>query len=57
MKYNFKARDWNGKLIKGTLDVHDKAEAVETIKNNGLIPLLVTEVKDTVIGEIYRNIF
>ena len=57
MKYNFKARDWNGKLVKGVLDLHDKSEALESIKNNGLVPLSVTEVKETVLKEIYKNVF
>ncbi len=57
MKYNFKARDWNGKLVKGVLDLHDKSEALESIKNNGLVPLSVTEVKETVLKEIYKNFF
>lgn len=57
MKYNFKARDWNGKLIKGVLDLHDKNEALESIKNNGLVPLSITEEKETVIKEIYKNLF
>ena len=57
MKYVFKARDWNGKLIKGILDLHDKSEALETIKNNGLVPLSVSEIKETVVSEVYKSLF
>ncbi len=57
MKYNFKARDWNGKLVKGVLDLHDKSEALESIKNNGLVPLLISEVKETWLKEVYKNVF
>jgi len=57
MKFNFKARDWNGKLVKGVLELHDKSEALESIKSNGLVPLLVTEVKETILKEMYKNVF
>lgn len=57
MKFTFKARDWNGKMVKGVLDLHDKSEALESIKNNGLMLISLSEVKDTVLSEIYKNIF
>lgn len=57
MKFTFKARDWNGKMVKGVLDLHDKSEAMESIKNNGLMLISLAEVKDTIIGEIYKNFF
>lgn len=57
MKYTFKARDWNGKMVKGVLDLHDKSEAMESIKNNGLMLISLAEVKDTIIGEVYKNFF
>ena len=57
MKYNFKARDWNGKLVKGVLDLHDKSEALESIKNNGLVPLSIVEVKETLPKEMYKYFF
>lgn len=57
MKFTFKARDWNGKEVKGVLDLHDKSEAIESIKNNGLMLTSLTEVKETMIGEVYKSIF
>ncbi len=57
MKYTFKARDWNGKMVKGVLDLHDKSEAMESIKNNGLMLISLAEVKDTILGEVYKNFF
>jgi type IV pilus assembly protein PilC len=57
MKFNFKARDWSGKLVKGVLDLHDKSEALESIKNNGLVPVSITEVKETIFKEIYKSLF
>ena len=43
-KFVYKARDWSGKLIKGELDLSNQKEVVESIKDNGLIPLSI-EVK------------
>ncbi len=57
MKFTFKARDWNGKMVKGLLELHDKSEAMESIKNNGLMLISLSEVKDTILSEIYKNIF
>jgi len=57
MKFVYKARDWNGKLVKGVVDFHDKAEVVSSIKDTGLIPLSVDEVKQTWFGEVYKNTF
>ncbi|MFA5749718.1 MAG: type II secretion system F family protein [Candidatus Shapirobacteria bacterium] len=57
MKFVYKAKDWNGKLIKGVVDLHDKAAVVESMKNDGLVPLMIMEENQTLIKEIYRNIF
>ena len=57
MKFSYKARDWNGKLVKGVLDYHDKNEVLESIKNSGLVPISVEEIKKTWLGEVYKNVF
>lgn len=57
MRFIYRARDWSGKLIKGEGDFHDKKEALETIKGNGLIPFYVGEEKGSLINEIYKNVF
>lgn len=56
MKFNYKARDWNGKLIKGVVDLHDKAEALDSIKKNGLVPLSIEEEKDTFLSQLSKNL-
>lgn len=57
MKFSYKARDWSGKLVKGVLDYHDKNEVLESIKNSGLVPISVEEVRQTRLGEFYKNVF
>jgi type IV pilus assembly protein PilC len=54
-KYTFRAKDWNGKTIKGMLDLPDKAQVIESIKANGLIPLAVAEDKSSMIGQLYKR--
>ena len=57
MRFAYRAKDWNGKLVKGVLDLHDKAAVLESIKSNGLVPLLIMEENRSLINEIYRNTF
>jgi type II secretory pathway component PulF len=57
MKFVYRAKDWNGKLVKGVIDLHDKAAVLESLKNNGLVPLMVMEKSQTLLDEIYRNVF
>jgi len=57
MKFIYKARDWNGKLIKGMADLHDKNEVLSSIKDSGLVPISVDEIKQSWVGEIYKNVF
>ncbi|MFA5532241.1 MAG: type II secretion system F family protein [Candidatus Shapirobacteria bacterium] len=56
-KFIYRAKDWNGKLIKGVVDLDDKAAVVESIKSSGWVPLSVVEESQTFLGEIYRNLF
>ena len=56
-KFVFKAKDWNGKTIKGVLDMADKAQVIESVKSNGLIPLFVGEEKNSTLNEIYKKVF
>jgi type IV pilus assembly protein PilC len=57
MRFEYKARDWSGKLIKGEGDFHDKKEVLETIKSNGLVPVYIGEEKDSLLKEVSKNIF
>ncbi len=40
-KFVYRAKDWNGKMMKGELDMGSKKEVIESIKDGGLIPLSV----------------
>lgn len=53
----FKAKDWNGKLIKGTLDLSNKAEVIESIKASGLVPLMVQKKDGGVFDQITKRFF
>ena len=57
MKFVYKARDWNGKLVKGVVDFHDKGEVISSIKETGLVPISVDEIKQTWFNEFYKNTF
>ena len=56
-KFVFKAKDWNGKTVKGVLDLPDKAQVIESVKANGLVPLYVDLVKDNAVSELYKKFF
>ncbi|MFZ2153121.1 MAG: type II secretion system F family protein [Microgenomates group bacterium] len=55
-KFVFKAKDWSGKTVRGTLDLQSKMQVIESIKSNGLVPLEVEEEKESVIREVYKKI-
>ncbi len=54
-RFAYKAKDWNGKTIKGMLDMHDKEEVLESIKSNGLVPLSIAQETQGMLSEVYRN--
>ena len=56
-RFAFRAKDWNGKTIKGILDLPDKAQVIESVKANGLVPLEVAEVKESAVNELYKKFF
>jgi len=56
-KFFYKAKDWNGKTIKGFLESQDKNSAVESIKGGGLIPLSLVAESTSIMSEIYKKIF
>lgn len=56
-RFVYRAKDWNGKLIKGIVDLNDKAAVVNSIREGGLIPLSINEESQTFLGEVYRNLF
>jgi len=56
-RFVYKAKDWSGKTVKGVVDLSDKQAVIESIRNSGLVPLMVAEESKTLWGEIYRKIF
>lgn len=55
-KFVYKAKDWTGKTVKGVLDMATKVQVIESIKSNGLVPLLVEEDKDNIFKEFYKRV-
>jgi len=56
-RFVYRAKDWNGKLVKGIVDLPDKKAVVESIRGGGLVPLSINEESQTLVGEISRNLF
>ncbi|MBU3935168.1 type II secretion system F family protein [Patescibacteria group bacterium] len=57
MRYIYRAKDWNGKLVKGVLELDRKEEVVESLKDNGLVPLSVVLEKNGVLAEFNKKFF
>jgi len=55
-KFAYRAKDWNGKNIKGVLDMADKASVIDSIRDNGLIPLEIVVEKKGALTEISKKI-
>lgn len=55
-KFVYRAKDWNGKMVKGELDMGSKKEIIDSIKDSGLIPLSVEEQGSNFITEVMRKI-
>jgi len=55
-KFIYKARNWNGKMIRGELDMADKQQVITSIKDSGLIPIDVVPKRDGVVDEFFKKI-
>lgn len=55
-KFSYKARNWNGKMIRGVLDMADKQQVINSIKDSGLIPIDVAPQRDGVINEFMKKV-
>lgn len=53
-KFFFKAKDWSGKLVKGTLELSDKGDVIESIRGSGLVPLSIEEEKGSFVRELMK---
>ncbi|MFA6250761.1 MAG: type II secretion system F family protein [Candidatus Shapirobacteria bacterium] len=56
-KFSFKAKDWNGKLIKGVLDLPNEREVVTSIKESGLVLLGVSPITSGVVDDLVKKTF
>jgi type IV pilus assembly protein PilC len=56
-KFVFRAKDWTGKTVRGVMDLPTKIEVIESIKSSGLVPLAVSESRDSVISGVYKKFF
>lgn len=55
-KFAYKAKDWNGKMVKGVLDMADKASVLESIRDNGLMPLEILVEKKSKLVEMTKKV-
>ncbi|HWS48707.1 MAG TPA: type II secretion system F family protein [Candidatus Methanoperedens sp.] len=55
-KFVYRAKDWNGKLVKGELDMGSKKEIIDSIKDSGLIPLSVEIQGSNFLTDIMRKV-
>lgn len=55
-KFIYRAKDWSGKLVKGELEMGSKKEIIDSIKGNGLIPLSVEPLGNSLLSEINKKI-
>jgi type IV pilus assembly protein PilC len=55
-RYTYKAKDWNGKLIKGVLEMDDKSAVIESVKSSGLVLLSVGEETNGMMADFYKNV-
>lgn len=51
-KYSYKVRDWSGKASKGIVEANSVAEAVESIRSSGFVPLQVSEYSKGIFSKI-----
>jgi type IV pilus assembly protein PilC len=55
-KYLYRAKDWSGKLVSGELEMGSEVEVVESIREGGLTPLSVMEVKDGLVSDLITKV-
>lgn len=55
-KFYYRAKDWNGKTVKGVIDMSDRESVVDSVKSNGLILLDVGEYKESYFSEVMKRV-
>lgn len=56
-RFLFKAKDWNGKMIKGALDLGSKAEVLTSIKDSGLVPISIEKEQVGLLSAFFKSVF
>lgn len=54
-KFLYRARNWNGKLITGILDMADKQQVITSVKDSGLVPIYVVQKKEGFFEEFSKR--
>ena len=55
-KFLYRARNWNGRLVSGTLEMADKQQVINSIKESGLVPIRVVQKKDSWFTELTKRL-
>lgn len=55
-KFSYRAKDWSGKQVLGELEMGSQTEVVESIRDGGLIPLSINEVKGGFLSDLVSKI-
>ncbi len=55
-KYQYKAKDWSGKVVKGELELATEKSVIESLRANGLVPLEVEIKNENIIIELWRKV-
>jgi len=53
-RFFFKAKDWSGKIVKGSLDLPTEADVLESVRSSGFVPLAVAEEKKGKLVELKK---
>lgn len=56
-KFVYKAKDWNGKVVKGVIELPSKLDVIRSIQDGGLVPLAVDEVRQGLFVGIWKMVF
>ena len=55
-KFTYRAKDWSGKTIKGEMEAISYQNVVESLKNNGLVPLEIKEKKSSMVDDMLGKV-
>jgi len=56
-KFYYRARNWGGKLISGVLDMADKQQVINSVKESGLVPIYVIQKRKGIFEGLTKKFF